>query len=142
MAEDTKSKGKSKKKDKPPPIEEKPFPEFIEQHFIPSLQEAFKEENIENIELNFIKEPLPTPEGNPSEECWQVTGSWKDGQRQFRIYFPDEDIKGEKGFSWGSNGRKPSTIESFMIDERKVNLDLLVLYTIQRLNAQKWLTKN
>ncbi|MDJ0637113.1 MAG: DUF2996 domain-containing protein [Xenococcaceae cyanobacterium MO_188.B29] len=29
-----------------------------------------------------------------------------------------------------------------MIDERRVTLDLLVLYTLQRLNGQKWLTRN
>ena len=39
-------------------------------------------------------------------------------------------------------GAQPSTIESFMIDERRVNLDLMVLYTLQRLNGQKWLVRN
>lgn len=29
-----------------------------------------------------------------------------------------------------------------MIDERKINLDLLLLYTVQRLNGQKWLVMN
>jgi hypothetical protein len=29
-----------------------------------------------------------------------------------------------------------------MIDERKVTLDLIVFYTMQRLNAQKWLARN
>jgi hypothetical protein len=29
-----------------------------------------------------------------------------------------------------------------MIDERKVSLDLLLLYTVQRLNGQKWLVRN
>jgi hypothetical protein len=71
-----------------------------------------------------------------------VVGSWKNGQRQFNIYFPDEDINKQKAFSWATNGAKPSTVESFMIDERKVTLDLIVFYTMQRLNAQKWLTRN
>ncbi|NES81812.1 MAG: DUF2996 domain-containing protein, partial [Moorea sp. SIO2B7] len=48
----------------------------------------------------------------------------------------------KKAFSYATNGAKPSTIESFMIDERKVTLDLMVMYTIQRLNSQKWLSRN
>ncbi|MGB7522351.1 MAG: DUF2996 domain-containing protein, partial [Spirulinaceae cyanobacterium] len=69
-------------------------------------------------------------------------GKWQGGKRQFNLYFLDEDIKGQKGFSCASNGASPSTIESFMIDERRVNLPLLVMYTVQRLNGQKWLAKN
>ncbi|MGB3208973.1 MAG: DUF2996 domain-containing protein, partial [Crinalium sp.] len=37
---------------------------------------------------------------------------------------------------------KPSTLEPFLIDERKVTLDLMVFGVIQRLNAQKWLVRN
>jgi hypothetical protein len=29
-----------------------------------------------------------------------------------------------------------------MIDERRVTLDLMVFYTVQRLNGQKWLARN
>ena len=71
-----------------------------------------------------------------------MIGTWNKGQRQFKLYFPDESIKGQKAFSYAVNGKSPSTIESFMIDERKITLDLMVLYTLQRLNGQKWLTRN
>jgi hypothetical protein len=54
----------------------------------------------------------------------------------------DEDINGQKAFAYGVNGRQPSTLESFMIDEKKISLDLMVLYTLQRLNGQKWLSNN
>jgi hypothetical protein len=33
-------------------------------------------------------------------------------------------------------------MESFMIDERRVTLPLLIAYVLQRLDAQKWLALN
>ena len=137
---DGKSAGKGKAK-KPSP-EDKPFPEFIEQEFIPALKEAFTQQGIEDMELNFVKEKLSITGASSNEPCWQVIGNWQNGQRQFNLYFLDEDIKGQKAFSHATSGSQPSTIESFMIDERRVNLDLLVLYTLQRLNGQKWLVRN
>ncbi|MGF1477937.1 MAG: DUF2996 domain-containing protein [Cyanophyceae cyanobacterium] len=133
---------KGGKKEKPPAIEDKPFTEFVEQHFVPALKEAFAEQGVEEIDLNFLKQNLPSTVINSDEQCWQVTGNWQNGQRQFILYFLEEDIKGPKAFTYATNGSAPSTIESFMIDERKVNLDLLVLYTLQRLNGQKWLVRN
>ncbi|MEL7052319.1 MAG: DUF2996 domain-containing protein, partial [Cyanobacteria bacterium J06588_5] len=62
--------------------------------------------------------------------------------RQFNIAFLDEDIKGQKIFTLTENDSKPSTIEQFMGDERRITLGLMVLYTVQRLNGQKWLTRN
>ncbi|MBR8827732.1 MAG: DUF2996 domain-containing protein [Gomphosphaeria aponina SAG 52.96 = DSM 107014] len=127
------------KKAKPPAVEDKPFTEFIEQHFTPALKEALASQGIKDVELTLAKENLPI---GGTEQCWQVKGNWQQGKRQFNLYFPDEDIKGKKAFSYGTNGAKPSTIESFMIDEKKVTLDLMVLYTLQRLNGQKWLLRN
>lgn len=130
------------KKEKPPAPEDKPFAEFIEQDYLPALKSAFAKEGVEDVELSFIKDKIKIPGLSKNGDCWQVAGSWKDGGRRFYIYFPDEDINKQKAFSWATNGAKPSTLESFMIDERKVTLDLLVFYTIQRLNAQKWLAWN
>lgn len=129
-------------KAKPPKLEDKPFTEFIEQHFTPALKDAFASEGIEDINLTFAKQDIPIEGVQQDEQCWQVVGSWQDGKRQFNVYFPDEDIKGQKAFSCTTDGNKPSTIESFMIDERRITLDLMVLYTLQRLNGQKWLTRN
>ncbi|NEO28043.1 MAG: DUF2996 domain-containing protein [Kamptonema sp. SIO4C4] len=141
MAEDTKGKAKKKKdEEEPPPIEEKPFNEFIEQHFLPSLKESFAQDGIEDMNLSFEKKTIPILGVN--EDCWQVEGKWRGGDRTFNLYFFDEDITGEKGFSYATYGGQPSTLESFMIDERKVNLDLMVLYTLQRINAEKWLGRN
>ena len=132
----------AKKKAKPPKLEDKPFSEFIREHYLPTLTEAMAAEGIEDVELTFVEQGVPIQGANPNEPCWQVIGKWANGDRQFNIYFPDEDIKGQKAFSSATYGNPPSTLESFMIDERRVNLELLVLYTIQRLNAQKWLTRN
>ena len=130
------------KKAKPPKLEDKPFSEFIQEHYLPALTKAMAEEGIEDLDLTFVQQGVPIEGANSNEPCWQVIGKWDNGNRQFNIYFPDEDIKGQKAFSSATYGNPPSTLESFMIDERRVNLELLVLYTIQRLNAQKWLTRN
>ena len=130
------------KKAKKPKLEDKPFKEFIEQHFTPALQEAFNSEGLEDMKLQFIKQGLPIEGADPQEQCWQIIGNWQNGQRQFNLYFLEEDISGSKAFSAATSGKNPSTIESFMIDERRVTLDLMVLYTVQRLNGQKWLFGN
>ena len=153
MAEETKStpespspkppaKAAKAKKAKPPKLEDKPFNEFMAQHFTPALKEAFKAEGIEDVELQFTKQGIPIKGANPSEQCWQIIGNWQNGKRQFNLYFIDESISGQKAFSYATDGNQPSTIESFMIDERRVTLDLMVMYTIQRLNSQKWLFGN
>lgn len=127
-------------KEKPPALEDKPFAEFIEQHFIPTLQKSFASQGIDNVTLSFVKDSIPLKDA-ANTSYWQVKGNWQQGQRQFNLYFLKESIQGQKAFSC-STGEKPSIVESFMIDERKVTLDLLVLYTIQRLNGQKWLARN
>jgi hypothetical protein len=129
------------KKEKPPALEDKPFPEFINQHFMPGLKDMLGKQGIGDLDLKFEKQPLPVP-GLGDSDCWQVIGHWQNGQRQFTIIFSKEDIAAPKFFCFADNGAKPSTLESFMIDERKVNLDLLLLYTVQRLNGQKWLVRN
>ena len=141
-AEAAKAKPAAKaKKAKPPKLEDKPFSEFMEQHFMPALDNALSQEGIADMKLTFAQEKLPVS-GAGDEACWQVIGNWQNGDRQFNLYFLDEDIKGNKAFSCATTGSAPSIIESFMIDERRVTLDLMVLYTVQRLNGQKWLTRN
>lgn len=145
MAEETTPKAKGKTvKAKKPKLEDKPFVEFIQEHFIPGLQKAFTSQGIGDMKLAFSQEKLG------EEECWQVMGNWPKGDpagirfaaRQFNLYFLEESIQGKKAFSCATNGGKPSIIESFMIDERRVTLSLIVLYTLQRLNGQKWLARN
>ena len=129
------------KKAKPPAVENKPFPEFIEQDYLPALEKALNSQGVADLTLKFAKEKLPDSLGT-SEQCWQVIGQWGAGKRQFNVYFPNEDIKSQKFFSCATNGSQPSVIESFLGDERKITLPLLVFGVEQRLNAQKWLTPN
>ncbi|PSO67596.1 MAG: DUF2996 domain-containing protein [Cyanobacteria bacterium QH_8_48_120] len=139
-----KSQSGKSKKEKEPAVEDKPFTEFIPQDFIPSLKEALAKQGIEDIDLTFTQDSpqVPVPGLGEDTQYWQVVGSWKNERRWFNLYFLDEDIKGKKAFSWATNGAQPSTLEPFMSDERKVSLDLLVMYTMQRLNAEKWLGGN
>ena len=135
----------AKKKEKPPKLEDKPFNEFMEQHYLPKLKEAMSAQGIDDLSLEFAKRKLEVMGMGDSESYWQVQGQWEEdaeGQRQFNIAFLDEDIKGQKVFTLTSNGAKPSTIEQFMGDERRITLELMVGYTVQRLNGQKWLTRN
>ncbi len=128
------------KKEKAPAVEDKPFAEFMQQHYLPALQKAFATQGVPEANLEFAKQKVAIS-GYDANECWQVKGSLINGLRQFNVYFPQEDIQGQRAFSC-NEGSKPSTLESFLIDERKVTLDLLVFGVIQRLNGQKWLTRN
>ena len=142
---DKKPAAKKKKKEKPPKLEDKPFNEFMEQHYLPSLKDAMSKEGIDEISLEFAKRKIEVMGQRDSDAYWQVQGQWEapgEGQRRFNIAFLDEDIKGQKVFTLTANGAKPSTIEQFMGDERRITLGLMVLYTVQRLNGQKWLTRN
>ncbi len=133
------------KKEKPPKLEDKPFNEFMEQHYLPSLKEALAKEGIGDLSVEFAKRKIEVMGQSNAEPYWQVQGQWeeaREGQRQFNIAFIDEDISGQKVFTLTTNGAKPSTIEQFMGDERRITLDLLVMYTLQRLNGEKWLTRN
>ncbi|MFN9176737.1 MAG: DUF2996 domain-containing protein [Synechocystis sp.] len=135
------TKAPAAKKPKPPALEDKPFAEFINQDFLPALKSALEKLGLNAVTLTFREAPLPLV-GADAKAYWQVQGSWLNNQRQFNLYFFNETIAGPKGFSYSTDNRPPSTLESFMIDERKVTLDLMVLYTLQRLNGQKWLGGN
>ena len=93
------------------------------------------------MKLSFKQDKIAV-QGFSSSPCWQLSGNWLGGMRQFTIYFLEENINGKKAFSQAEGRAQFSTLESFMIDERKVSLDLLLFYTLQRLNGQKWLTRN
>jgi hypothetical protein len=141
-AEEKPAAGKpAAKKEKPPVVEDKPFEEFIQQEYLPALQKVITQEGVPDLQLTFAKQTYPIIGFHSAEECWQIIGSWQNGQRQFNVYFPEADIQGKKGFSC-NEGKKPSTLEPFLIDERKITLDVLVSRLVYRLNGQKWLGRN
>jgi Protein of unknown function (DUF2996) len=124
-----KPKAKAKvEKVKVPTVEELPFAEFVEKHYLPALAKELQDKGLTDLDLKF--------------EQSQVRGHWFGGLRAFTIYFTNQDINAQKAFSCADGGLKPSTIEPFLIDERKATLDLLVFGVRQRLNAQKWLKAN
>ncbi|MBC7973195.1 MAG: DUF2996 domain-containing protein [Verrucomicrobia bacterium] len=132
------------KKEKPPALEDKPFADFIQQDYLPALKAGLAKQEIPYAEVTFEKRKINVIGYAQAPECWQVIGCWNDAKqtRAFNLYFFDEKINGQKGFSYAESGSKASTMESFRIDERKVDLGLLVFWTLQRLNAQKWLVRN
>ncbi|MUL37584.1 hypothetical protein BWI75_14930 [Gloeocapsopsis sp. AAB1 = 1H9] len=127
------------KKEKPPAVEDKPFGEFMQQDYLPALQKALAKEGVQDLDLKFAKEKINV--AGLTDECWQVKGSWLNGQRHFNVYFPEESIQGQRALSC-YEGSKPSAIEPFLIDERRITLDLMVFGVMQRLNGQKWLSRN
>lgn len=141
VPKEDKPPAKAAKKEKAPTVEDKPFAEFIQQDYLPALKTALTKQGVQDLELNFAKQKIQSAGVNQSEESWQILGRWQGGRRQFYLYFPEEDIQGQRAFSC-AEGNKPSTLEPFLIDERKITLDLLVFGVVQRLNAQKWLARN
>jgi Protein of unknown function (DUF2996) len=109
-------------------LEDKPFPDFIAQDYLPALEKAFADQNVSDLNLSFTEN--------------QVMGQWLKGQRQFTVYFAQPDLNAPRAFSCSTNKAVPSTLEPFLGDERKITLDLLVFGVIQRINAQKWFGGN
>ena len=141
-AADKAAPAKAPKKEKAPALEDKPFADFIQQDYLPALQTALDKQGVKDLDLTFAKQKFAIAGLNAAEECWQIIGKFQGGQRQFNLYFPNADIQAQRAFSCAENGTKTSTLEPFLIDERKITLDLMVFGVVQRLNAQKWLKRN
>lgn len=138
------AKPAAKKKEKPPAIETKPLPEFMEQHCLPELTKRLTENGINDLKLAFQQQKIPVAGYESAPDCWQIQGEWAANNEayQFNVYFFDETLQGQRGFSYSLSGKQPSTMESFRIDERRMSLGLFVSGVLQRLNSQKWLTRN
>jgi Protein of unknown function (DUF2996) len=65
------------KAEKPPKLEEKPFNEFIAQHYLPTLKEAMGQLGIGDVDLTFVQQGVPMQGANSNEPCWQVVGKWQ-----------------------------------------------------------------
>ncbi len=122
---------------KPPKIEDKPFSEFINEHFIPELKNALKFQGVPIESLVLKKDKRPVVGG----DCWVVFGQFPVGRR-FWVTFSSDDIKSSKNISLAETRSEPALLESFLIDEKKITLKLLLSRLLQRLNGQKWLSDN
>ena len=119
------------------PIEKKPFQEFINIHLIPALVEEINQRGLEinNINLDNTNRPIA------GDKCWVITCEIKD-TCNFWLSFEKEDISSLKSISLSKPNQKPSIIESFLIDEKRITLKLIISRVLQRLNGQKLIGVN
>ena len=119
------------------PIEKKPFQEFINNHLIPALKEEINQRGFEinNINLENTNRPIA------GDKCWVINCDIKD-TCSFWLSFEKEDISSLKSISLSKPNQKPSIIESFLIDEKRITLKLIISRVLQRLNGQKLIGVN
>ena len=117
--------------------EDKPFKDFILQELIPTLQAAIKKHGLQFKNLELIDGTRPVVGG----KCWMIKAQLENGRRIW-LCFDKEDINSKKTIALSEQGIEPSTLESFLIDERKSTLQLLSSRFMQRLHGQKWLSAN
>ena len=124
-------------KPKPPKPEDKPFPEFIDSLFVPAVAKQLAEHGITAERLERVEAERPVVGGN----CPMVIGELPGGRR-FWVCFASESINSSKLIALADPGSEPTLLESFLIDEKRMSLALLVSRLLQRLNGQKWLGGN
>tara|TARA_B100000214_G_C23807426_1_gene553332 strand:+ start:233 stop:784 length:552 start_codon:yes stop_codon:yes gene_type:complete len=126
-----------KKPVKPPKIEDKPFEEFITKHLLPDLKSSIESKGILVNDIKLIEGQRPVVGGN----CWMVFCQISE-QRRFWLCFNKNSITSDKTFLLADSNADPSIVESFLIDEKKTTLPLLISRVLQRLNGQKWIGVN
>ena len=119
------------------PIEKKPFQEFINIHLIPGLIEDINQRGFEinNINLTNTNRPIA------GDKCWVINCEIKD-TCNFWLSFEKDDISSLKSISLSKPNQQPSIIESFLIDEKRITLKLIISRVLQRLNGQKLIGVN
>jgi len=119
------------------PIEKKPFQEFVNVHLIPSLIEEINQRGLEinNIDLQNTNRPIA------GDKCWVINCEIKD-TCNFWLSFEKDDISSLKSISLSKPNQSPSIIESFLIDEKRITLKLIISRVLQRLNGQKLIGVN
>ena len=114
------------------PIEKKPFLEFVNEFLLPSITKEFGERGlqVEKIHLENTYRPVA------GDKCWVIYCEIKD-ICNFWLSFEKDDISSLKSISLSKPSQKPSVIESFLIDEKRITLPLIISRILQRLNGQK-----
>tara|TARA_B100000674_G_C37797166_1_gene894592 strand:+ start:303 stop:953 length:651 start_codon:yes stop_codon:yes gene_type:complete len=119
------------------PIEKKPFDEFINEHLLPEIKKSLNSIGKEVVEINIKNTERPIA----GDKCWVIYCEVKE-TCNFWLSFEKNDILSSKSFSLCKNYEKPSIIESFLIDEKKITLKLIISRILQRLNGQKLIGAN
>ena len=119
------------------PVEKKPFQEFINIHLIPTLVEEINQRGLQinNINLTNTNRPIA------GDKCWVINCEIKN-TCNFWLSFEKDDISSLKSISLSKPNQKPSIIESFLIDEKRITLKLIISRVLQRLNGQKLIGVN
>ena len=119
------------------PVEKKPFQEFVNVHLIPSLIEEINQRGLEINDINLQNTNRPIA----GDKCWVINCEIRD-TCNFWLSFEKEDISSLKSISLSKPNQKPSIIESFLIDEKRITLKLIISRVLQRLNGQKLIGVN
>ena len=119
------------------PIEKKPFQEFVNVHLIPSLIEEINQRGLEINYVNLQNTNRPIA----GDKCWVINCEIKD-TCNFWLSFEKDDISSLKSISLSKPNQTPSIIESFLIDEKRITLKLIISRVLQRLNGQKLIGVN
>ena len=126
-----------KKPVKPPKLEDKPFDEFINNYFIPELKRNIQTKGTDVVDMKLINGDRPVVGGS----CWMVFCELEN-DRKFWLCFNSNIITSDKTILLAESNSDPSIVESFLIDEKKTTLPLLISRVLQRLNGQKWFGSN
>ena len=119
------------------PIEKKPFNEFVNNYLLPSIVNEFHERGFEVNDINLKNTTRPIA----GDKCWVIYCEIKN-ICNFWLSFEKEDISSLKSISLCKSNQKPSVIESFLIDEKRITLKLIISRILQRLNGQKLIGVN
>ena len=119
------------------PIEKKPFQEFVNIHLIPALTEEINQKGLEINKINLTNTNRPIA----GDKCWVINCEIRD-TCNFWLSFEKDDISSLKSISLSKPNQKPSIIESFLIDEKRITLKLIISRVLQRLNGQKLIGVN
>ena len=74
-------------------------------------------------------------------ECWILSANVKQTHK-FWLCFEKNDINSNKTIILSGINEDPSVVESFLIDEKKTTLKLIISRLLQRFNGQKLLGPN
>ena len=114
------------------PIEKKPFNEFINEFLLPTIIKEFKDRGLSVDKINLENTYRPIA----GDKCWVIYCEIKD-TCNFWLSFEKDDITSLKSISLCKSNQEPSVIESFLIDEKRITLKLIISRILQRLNGQK-----
>ncbi len=122
---------------KPPAPQDATIASIEPDHQIPALVREIASYGGPEPQIRFEQGPMPVV----GSSCWMVIGELP-AERRFWLCFTEDSINAAKTIAVAEAGATPSLLESFLIDEKKITLALLVSRLVQRLNGQKWLGPN